>query len=202
MERVDLRSAWGQIVAITENDGQPVQPPMSETPPSPGGWELDAPLSRRQRKWLNRVSEAVGEPVTAAAAFRVEGTLPWYAVGLALGVGTLGGALGAVLGAAVGYSIARLVTLRRGRGVGFVTIVAATATEVFAVKANFWTNRPKATRVGEWPLGQITARHKRITVALTLDLPDGHQVRLESPVLFRTNGRAMTLANHLGWTAK
>ena len=65
-----------------------------------------------------------------------------------------------------------------------------------------WTNRPKDTRLGEWPLSKITPRLKWITVALTLYLPDGHHVRLESPALSRNKGSAIALAKHIRATGK
>lgn len=139
--------------------------------------------SPRQSKQIKRVASVLGEPVRASAVFWVEGTLPWLLLGVGLGVGLLRGALGAVIGFAVGYLIARLVNRSRANGVGHVTILAVTHNHVHAIKANIWTNRRTGIQIGEWPRDQVASRirRKRLTVAVTLELPDGHQVRLESP---------------------
>ena len=139
--------------------------------------------SRRQRRQIERASNALGQPVIAATAFRVEGTLPWYLFGVALGVGLLGGAVGALIGCAVGYGMARMVTRRRAAGVGFTTILAATTTQLYALKANFWSGRPAPGQpIGIWPLTDvpIEVRRKHLTVAVALDLGDRRRPQLES----------------------
>lgn len=139
--------------------------------------------SARQRKQIGRVTAVLGEPVTASASFRVEGTLPWYLLGVVVGVGVLQGALGAVIGLGLGFVIARLVTRGRAAGFGFTTILAVTETHLHALKAGFWSGRPTANAtVASWSLAAlpIEIRHKRLTTAVSLSLPDGRQVRLES----------------------
>lgn len=142
----------------------------------------DSLLSRRERKLIERASVALGEPVAAAGAFRVEGTLPWYFAGILVGLGLLQGVLGALIGLGLGALVARLATRHRARGFGFTTIIAVTATQLHAIKASFWTGRPVADgRIGSWPLAAITmgVRYKRLTTAVSLELPDGRHVRLE-----------------------
>ena len=146
---------------------------------------------RRRRARPSRVADAsswsvrrarLGVPVVATASFWVEGTLPWFFLGLLVGVAVLQGALGALIGLAVGYGIARLATRPRAAGAAFSTILAATATELLAVKGSFWTGRPLGDRrIGSWPLDNIDVevRRKRLTTAVSVGLSDGRRMRLE-----------------------
>jgi hypothetical protein len=168
--------------------------------PAPSTSGSAPPPSGRQRKQIARLSSMLGEPVLATAPFWVEGTLPWYILGLVLGVGLIGvGLLGVLIGLAVGFVIARLVTGRRAKGVGFTTILAVTRSQVYALNANFWTNRSTGRQVAVWPLGEVASgiRRKRFTVAVTLDHPDGHQIRLETPRYLLASKRARTFTAHL-----
>ena len=166
---------------------------MSDYPaPGPGGpppsTDAEGPVvSRRQRRQIERASGALGEPVTAVAAFRVEGTLPWYLLGIGLGAGLLGGAVGTLIGFAAGYAVARIVTRRRAAGFGFTTILAVTATHLCALKGSIWSGRPVPDgQIGSWPLADLAlhmpvqVRRKRLTVAVALDLGHARRVRLES----------------------
>jgi len=158
----------------------PKSNPEYPTPTTSGSAFAPSP---RQSKKIERVAAVLGKPVTATAVFQVEGTLPWLLVGLGLGVGLRGGALGAVIGVIIGYLSSRLVNRRRANGVSDNTILAVTNNHVHALKASFWTNRPTGEQIGEWPSDQVGSliRSKRLTIAVTLDLPDGRQMQLETP---------------------
>jgi hypothetical protein len=159
--------------------------PDQSTPTATGaagqaaGWR-----ARRRAKLLARLSAVVGQPVSAASAFWVEGSWPFYFVGLALGVGVIGGALGALVGIGVGIGAARLFTRRRAPGVGFQTFLAVTTTSVVVVKSNFWQGRPTGAPLAAWPADTVraTVRRKRVTTAVSLELPDGRHLRLETPL--------------------
>jgi len=138
--------------------------------------------SRRQRKLNERTAAAIGEPVLAANTLWVEGTMPYLVLGLAVGVGVLQGVLGALIGIGIGYLIARLLTRRRSVGFPFATVIAVTATHLYAMRVSFWSGRPQADhQLGKWPLAQVPmdVRRKRLTTAVALSLPDGRRVRLE-----------------------
>jgi hypothetical protein len=158
--------------------------PDQSTPAStlgPGqasGWR-----ARRQAKLNARLATVVGQPVTAASRFWVEGSWPFYFVGLALGVAVIGGAVGALVGIGVGIGAARLFTRRRAPGVGFQTFLAVTPTSLVAVKSSFWRGRPASAPLVLWPTSAMRAnvRRKRITTAVTIELPDGGRIRLETP---------------------
>jgi hypothetical protein len=133
---------------------------------------------------LVRLSAVVGQPVSAASVFWVEGSWPFYLVGLALGVGVIGGAVGALVGVGVGIGAARLFTRRRAPGVGFQTFLAVTSTSVVAIKSNVWLGRPTGSPLAVWPADAVRAnvRRKRVTTAVSLELADGHRMRLETPL--------------------
>jgi hypothetical protein len=151
-------------------------------------------MSNRDRKLLERLTTVFGEPVVAAHRFWIEGSYPWYLLGIALGVGVLRGALGALIGVALGYAIARLVTYRRAPGLGATTLVALTATKVVFIRGT----RATGKRAGEWPVGQVRAswRRKTLTNAFAFDVPGGRHLRLESWGLGARRG-AENLVAHL-----
>jgi hypothetical protein len=155
------------------------QPAMSGAAAQAVGWR-----ARRQAKLHARLATVVGQPVTAASRFWVEGSWPFYFVGLALGVAVIGGAVGALVGIGVGIGAARLFTRRRAPGVGFQTFLALTPTSLVALKSSFWRGRPTGLPLAVWPAEAVRAdvRRKRFTTAVTLELADGHRVRLETPL--------------------
>jgi hypothetical protein len=154
----------------------PQPEPSADRVPNPSG--PASQLSNRDRKLLERLSVTLGEPAVAAHRFWVEGSYPWYLLGIVVGIGILQGALGAVLGIGLGYVLARLITYRRAPGLGQTSLVALTPTRVIIFKGT----RPTGSRLGEWPVNRVRAswRRKRLTNAFTFDLPDGRHVRLES----------------------
>ena len=133
--------------------GQPLAANPDQSPPAiadaaglASGWR-----AKRRAKLLVRLSAVVGQPVSAASVFWVEGSWPFYLVGLALGVGVIGGAVGALVGVGVGIGAARLFTRRRAPGVGFQTFLAVTSTSVVAIKSNVWLGRPTGSPLAVWP---------------------------------------------------
>jgi hypothetical protein len=180
---------------VTNATPDPEVPDTSDSNTSAQPTASDAaPLSNRDRKLLERLSTAFGEPVIAAHRFWTEGSYPWYLIGIAVGVGVLQGALGALIGLAVGYAIARLVTSRRAPGLGATTLVALTVTKVVFIRGT----RATGKRVGEWPVTQVRAswHRKRLTNAFAFDVPDGRHLRLESWGLGARRG-ADNLVTHL-----
>jgi hypothetical protein len=159
--------------------------PDPEVPqPEPSGEQVPQPagavpqLSNRDRKLLERLSQTLGEPTVAAHRFWVEGSYPWYLLGVIVGIGVLQGALGALLGIGLGYLLARLITFRRAPGLGQTSLVALTPTRVVIFKGT----RPTGKRLGEWPINTVRAswRRKTLTNAFAFDLTDGRHIRLES----------------------
>jgi hypothetical protein len=168
--RASIYWHWGQAtVAIRDQDRRAS---------TRSGWR-----AKRRAKLLARLSSLLGEPVSEAAPFWVEGTLPFYLVGLGIGVAVMQGAVGAIVGLGLGIVASRLFTRRRAPGFGFQTYLAVTPTKVVAVKSNYWLGRPTGSPAAAWPTGAVRAkvRPKQLTTAVTLDLPEGGHVRLETP---------------------
>jgi len=125
----------------------------------------------------------LGVPVRAAARFNVEGFLPFYWIGAALGL--VGAALFGVLGAVFGVLIStllvipvgRLATRSRAPGYPLTTVLAVTDTDVYALRIA----RSGDRQLGRWPRAAVATRirRKRVTRAITLDAADGRPARLE-----------------------
>jgi hypothetical protein len=150
--------------------------------------------SNRDRKLLERLTVALGEPTVAANRFWVEGTYPWIVFGTIVGVGILRSALGGVVGILLGFLIARVVTFRRAPGFSLSSLVAITSTRIIVIKGS----RPTGKLLGEWPVNtvRVSWRHKALTNAFVFDFPDGRHVRLENSGL-GARKRADNLVAHL-----
>jgi hypothetical protein len=144
-----------------------------------GPHEADPPgRSPGHRRLMARSSEVLGQPVRDAARLQVEGFLPYYWVGLVLGIVLLrGGVLGVLIGVGAGIGIGRIATRNRARGLGMSTVLAVTDTQVHALKLSRRTAQP----VAAWPRDEVASRlrRKRVTYAVTLDRPDAPPIRLE-----------------------
>jgi hypothetical protein len=159
---------------------------VSDTPtsnPDEGSPSAQPVISASGHKQVERAFAALGVPVIATASFWVEGTWPWIFIGSLVGAGVLQGALGALLGLGAGYGVAWLVTRRRAGGAGLSTVLAVTATDLYAIKASLWTGRPVADkRIGSWPLDTVDlqVRSKRIATAVSIGLAGGRRMQLET----------------------
>jgi hypothetical protein len=109
----------------------------------------------------------------------VEGFLPYFWIGFALGVAgaVLWGGLGAVICLLFAILVGRLATRGRAPGYPMTTVLAVTDTHVYALR----TARSGDRQLGQWPRATVATRIrlKQVTRAITLDRPDGTPVRLE-----------------------
>lgn len=137
----------------------------------------------RPSRLTHRAEQLLGVPVRAAARFNVEGFLPYYWIGTALGLAgaVVFGVLGAVVGVAISsllvIPVGRLATRGRAPGYPLTTVLAVTDTHVYALRIA----RSGDRQLGQWPRATVATRirRKRVTRAITLDRPDGTPVRLE-----------------------
>jgi hypothetical protein len=154
---------------VTELPADGDRPP----PPQPAA----APV--RPSRLIIRAEKLLGAPVRAAARFQVEGFLPYYWIGFAVGVAgaRLWGGLGAVICLLLAMLVGRLATRGRAPGYPLTTVLAVTDTHVYALR----TARSGDRQLGQWPRATVATRirRKQVTLAITLDQPDGTPVRLE-----------------------